>query len=320
MLKTWIYISLAISCLKIYSCKFDEIKSVSTTGEISIVVDENVEPMMKDEIREFERLNPEAKINMKSVPTNNAIVDLINGDTKLIVVGRNFSPEEKATIEKNKLEVKEYPLAIDGIGFIVNVKNPAVRISSDELKKILDGEYKYWTDIQTPNEDQNSEIKKYFTGPKNNIKVYIQRKNSATNKYIQDSILKNVQYYSSAVICSTSVQMLNAVRENDNAIGVISMNWLSKGSQDTVDTTVKTLRISKVWDNGRRDDYIEFHQGNIYKGTYPYRRTIYVFTTDVGIKLSTGFITFLIKTDGQKVVLKNSLVPVTQPVRTIQIN
>jgi len=314
------YIFLLSGFLTVYSCKFDEIKSVTTTGEISIVVDENIEPLMKDEIKEFERLNTEAKINMRSAPTSNAIVDLINGDTKLIVVTRNFTEAEKAALIKNNLEVKEFPLAIDGIGFIVNVKNPVLRVTSEDLKKIFSGEYKYWTDLKSPNEEQDAETKKYFSGIKNNIKVYIQRKNSSTNKYIQDSVLKTLQYYSSAIVCSTSVQILDAVRENDNAIGIINMNWLSKGAQDTIDTTVKTLRVSKIRDNGRQDDYVEFHQGNIFKGTYPYRRTIYVLTTDVGIKLSTGFITFLVKTDGQKVVLKNSLVPVTQPVRTIQLN
>ena len=320
MTRIIVYIYLVISSLTFYSCKFDEIKSVSTTGQVSIVVDENVEPLMKDEIKEFERLNPEAKIDLKSVPTNNAIVDLINGDTKLIVISRSFTEEEKASLVKNKLEVKEYPLAVDGIGFIVNIKNPVLRITSEDLKKIFSGEYKYWTDIKSPNEDQDADAKKYFTGAKNNIKVYIQRKNSSTNKYFQDSILKESQYFSSAIVCSTSVQMLNAVRENDNAIGILNMNWLSKGAQDTIDTTVRALRVSKIWDNGRQDDYVEFHQGNIYKAIYPYRRTIYIFTTDVGIKLSTGFITFLVKTDGQKIVLKNSLVPVKQPVRTIEIN
>ena len=71
---------------------------------------------------------------------------------------------------------------------------------------------------------------------------------------------------------------------------------------------------------GRQEDFAEFHQGLLYNGKYPYRRTIYVLCSDAGIKLSTGFITFLLNTDGQKIVLKNSLVPVRQPVRTIQLN
>ena len=98
------------------------------------------------------------------------------------------------------------------------------------------------------------------------------------------------------------------------------MNWLSTGNHDTIDSTVKPLRVSKIWDNGKQDDYSEFHQGLIFNGKYPYRRTIYIITSEVGITLATGFITFLTKTDGQKIVLKNSLVPVNQPIRTIQIN
>ena len=314
-----------IYCASIFSfvisgCNFDEIKSVSTTGEMSIVVDENVEPLMKAEITEFERLNPEAKVRMKSVPTTNAIVDLINGDTKLIVVSRNVNDEEKAALQRNKLELKEYPLAIDGIGFIVNVRNPVERVTSEDLKNMFSGEYKFWTDIKSQNEEQNSKIRKFFKEPNNIIKLYIQRKNSATNKYFQDSVLKSLQYSGSAVICSTSVQILNAVRDNENAVGIISMNWLSKGLQDTIDTTVNTLRVSKIKENGVQEDYAEFHQGLLYNAKYPYRRTIYVLTTESDIKLATGFITFLVRTDGQKIVLKNSLVPITQPVRTIQLN
>ena len=320
MVKIIFIYCVCIFTLLISGCNFDEIKSVSTTGEMSIVVDENVEPLMKAEITEFERLNPEAKVKMKSVPTTNAIVDLINGDTKLIVVSRNVNEEERAALQRNKLELKEYPLAIDGIGFIVNVRNPVERVTSEDLKKMFSGEYKFWTDIKSQNEEQNSKIRKIFKEPNNNIKLYIQRKNSATNKYFQDSVLKSLQYSSSAVICSTSVQILNAVRDNDNAVGIISMNWLSKGLQDTIDTTVNTLRVSKIKENGVQEDYAEFHQGLLYNAKYPYRRTIYVLTTESDIKLANGFITFLVRTDGQKIVLKNSLVPITQPVRTIQLN
>ena len=301
-------------------CDFDQIKSVSTSGEMNIVVDENVESLMKAEIAEFERLNKEAKVVMKTEPTANAIVDFLNRDTKLIVVARNLNDEEREIAKKNKMDITEHPLAIDGIGFIVNKKNPVKRVTSDDLKNILSGEYKYWTDIKAQDENQNKEAKTFFNGDLNKIKVFIQRKNSATYKYIQDSVLRNLEYTTSAVTCSTSVQMLNSIRENENAIGIITMNWLSLGKQDTTDTTVSTLRVSKIKESGVQDDFAEFHQGLIFNGKYPYRRTIYILASDPGISLATGLINFLINTDGQKVVLKNSLVPVSQPIRTIQLN
>lgn len=287
---------------------------------MNIVVDENVESLMKAEIAEFERLNKEAKVVMKTEPTANAIVDFLNRDTKLIVVARNLNDEEREIAKKNKMDITEHPLAIDGIGFIVNKKNPVKRVTSDDLKNILSGEYKYWTDIKAQDENQNKEAKTFFNGDLNKIKVFIQRKNSATYKYIQDSVLRNLEYTTSAVTCSTSVQMLNSIRENENAIGIITMNWLSLGKQDTTDTTVSTLRVSKIKESGVQDDFAEFHQGLIFNGKYPYRRTIYILASDPGISLATGLINFLINTDGQKVVLKNSLVPVSQPIRTIQLN
>ncbi|MCB0727010.1 MAG: substrate-binding domain-containing protein [Ignavibacteriae bacterium] len=315
-----IHIFLSLIFIQFCGCDFDEIKSVSTSGEMSIVVDENVEPLMKAEIAEFERLNKEAKILMNSVPTKNAIVDFINRDTKLIVVSRNLNEEERGIVEKNKMEITEHPLAIDGIGFIVNNDNPIKRVTSVDLKNIFSGEYKYWTDIKVQDEEQNQKAKSFFKGDLNKIKIFIQRKNSATYEYIQDSILRNLDYTNAAVMCSTSVQMLNSIRENENAIGIITMNWLSLGKQDTTDTTVSSLRISKIDESGFQEDFAEFHQGLLYNAKYPYRRTIYILSSDPGISLATGLINFLIKTDGQKIVLKNSLVPVSQPVRTIQLN
>jgi ABC-type phosphate transport system substrate-binding protein len=41
-----------------------------------------------------------------------------------IVSSRTFNAEEKQILEKNKTAYKEYPFAIDGIGFIVNPSNP----------------------------------------------------------------------------------------------------------------------------------------------------------------------------------------------------
>ncbi|MBK9333593.1 MAG: substrate-binding domain-containing protein [Ignavibacteria bacterium] len=301
-------------------CDLDEIKSVSTSGEMKIAVDENIEPLMKAEIEEFQRLNQEAIVKMISAPTNNVIADLLNKDVKFIVSTRNLNAEEKAIAEKNKLEISDYPIAVDGIGFIVNLKNPVSRVTSDDLKKILNGEFKNWTDIVSPDEEQNVKSKSYFKPANSNVKVYIQRKNSSTHDYVLDSILKQTQYVNSAVICSTSSQVINSVRENENSVGVINMNWLSTGNHDTIDSTVKPLRVSKIRDNGRQEDYTEFHQGLLYNGTYPYRRTIYAITSEIGITLATGFIIFLTKTDGQKIVLKNSLVPVNQPIRTIQID
>ncbi|MBK6878227.1 MAG: substrate-binding domain-containing protein [Ignavibacteria bacterium] len=302
------------------ACDFKEIKSTATTGEMKLAVDENQEPLIKAEVSEFERLNKEAKINLIFAPTNKAIADLINGEVQNIVSSRTFNAEEKQILEKNKTAYKEYPFAIDGIGFIVNPSNPIVRVTSDDLKKILTGETKLWSGIVSQDEEQNKKLKSLAGTANDKIVPFIQRKNSSTYDYVRDSVLKGADYGANSTVCSTTVQILGFVRDVKGAIGIVSMSWLSKGIQEEIDSTVRPLRVSKIWDNGRQDNFSEFHQGLLANGDYPYRRTVYFISTDQDIKLSTGFTTFLVRTDGQKVVLKNGLVPVSQPVRTIQLN
>jgi phosphate transport system substrate-binding protein len=300
-------------------CDFDKYKSKATIGEMTLTSDENIEPLIKQEVSEFERLNTESKIQVLIEPTKNAFADLINGQSKIIVVTRDFTTEELEILKKYKIEVQKFKFGIEGIAFVVNPKNPLLRITSEELIKILNGQIAKWSQLKTQDQTENKQITSYFTGTKDKIQLYIQRKNSYTYDYVKDSILNGLNYINTAVICSTSAQIMNNVRKEENSIGILSSAWLSTGNQDVIDSTVKALRISKIWSNGRQDDYAQFHQGLIYNKQYPYRRDLYAITTQLDIGLQTGFITFLLNKDGQKVVLKNGIVPVTQPVTTIQI-
>lgn len=305
--------------LFLYSCDFGSIKSKSTTGEMTIEVDENLEPVAVLLSKDFSRLNIEAKINIVSKPTKNVITDLLNKETKLIIIAGDMSEDDKKFVKDYKIEIQRYELATDGIAFITNLGNPAVRLTSQDLKKIFTGEITRWSQIKAQDEEQNKNVADKMKGTNELIKVFIQRPNSNTYSYVKDSVLDGQNYYDKAVICSTSVQMLDIVRETKNSIGFLNMGWLSKGSQDVMDTTVQYIRVSKIWKNGRQDDFAQFHQGLIYTKQYPYIRQIICYNSDVGIQLTTGFISYLMHNDGQKVFLDNGFVPINQPIRTIKI-
>lgn len=313
-------ILLSFSFTLFSGCDFDKIKSKATVGNLDIQVDESIEPLAIKEKAEFERLNPEARLLMTSLPASNCVADLVNGKVKTIALARDFTEEEKKFIADNKLEFKKFEFAIDGIAFIVNPENPVTRVTSADLKSIFTGEMKNWTDIKSQNEEQNKETKSFFSSSKGNIKVVIQRPNSSVYSFVKDSILNKMEYTTSALICSTSTQMLQMIRDNKNAVGIVNASWLSKGNQDSLDATVKPLRISFITSTGFQKDFVQFHQGFLANGTYPYRRYAYLFTSDLGIGMTTGFLSFLLGKDGQKVVVKNGLVPISQPVQTIQLN
>ena len=309
-----------IISLSISGCDFGEIKSQATTGDLRVTADETLKKLMLEEEAEFERLNKEANIELNFLPSRYVTAELINGEVPFVVTVGGFTAEEEKAIKDNNIEIEKHEFAVDGIAFIVNPNNPLARVTSEDLKKILTGEYTRWDQIVSQDAEQNLQVKSKMTGANANIKLFIQRPNSDIYSYVKDTVLNGSEYSKKADICSTSVQMLDEIRKNDNAIGISNLGWLGTGNQDILDSTVRPLRISRIYANGFQDDFKQFHQGLVFNGEYPYRRIVYIYTTDKGIKLSSGFITFLLNKDGQKVVLKEGMVPVTQPVRTLEIN
>jgi phosphate transport system substrate-binding protein len=317
--KILILVFITIIPLIFFSCDFGSIKSKATTGEMTIGVDENLENVAGLLTKDFTRLNPEAKITPVIKPTKNVITDLLNKETKLIIIAGDMSEDDKKFVKDYKIELQRYELAVDGIAFIINSGNPAIRLTSTDLKKIFTGEITKWSQIKAQDEEQNKNVVAKLKDINDIIKVYIQRPNSNSYQYVKDSVLDGKDFFDKVAICSTSVQMLDIVRENKNAIGFVNMGWMSKGNQDVMDTTVQAIRVSKIWKNGKQEDYAQFHQGLIYNKQYPYTRKIILYSADIGIQLTTGFISFLLHNDGQKIFLDNGFVPITQPVRTVQI-
>lgn len=291
-------------------CDYTVKKSVSTTGEITIGVDEGISPVVKEEASEFMRLNNESKVNLTIKTSKEVIADLNNGTYKTIVVGRDMTKEEADIFASNKIEIKRTAFARDGIGVIVNPKNMVTKLNYNELKRIFTGEQKEWNTLDGDNKD-------VYSGK---IKVFIARKNASIHDIFKEKVLAGAEFGSGDVICSTSTQMMQEIKSNENAIGFISMAWITV-SNDTLDESVKPLKIAAVDPtNGAIGNYVGLHQGYIANKTYPLFTEAYIFTTDFSMNLSVGFTSFLVAYDGQRIVLKSGLVPVTQPVKIIQLN
>lgn len=299
----------ALTAACVDGCNYEQIKSKSTTGELTLEVDEGLYPVIKKETDEFMRLNKEAKITVVIKTSKEVIADLANGTAKTIISGRDFTAEENSVLSANKTEVKKNRIALDGIGIIVNLNNPVRKLNYSELKKIFTGETTDWANLDGDNKDVS----------KGKVKVCIARKNAAIHDIFKDKVLGGADFKNYNMICSTSTQMINEIKTNDNAIGFISMSWITKFA-DTLDTTVKPLKIAAVDSLGRIGDYVGLHQAYIADRSYPLVTEAFLMSTDFSMALSVGFTSFILSYDGQKIILNSGLVPVTQPVKIIQLN
>jgi phosphate transport system substrate-binding protein len=292
----------------ISSCDYGKVKSVTTIGELNIGIDETESPVIKKEADEFMRLNTESKINMKLKTTNELMADLLNGDIKTIIVNRDFNKQENDHIAQFKMEIKKNKAALNGIGVIINPSNPVTKLNYNELRKIFTGEITDWKDLDGDNKDVY----------KGKMKVFIARRNSGIHDILKEKVLGGREYAKGDVVCSTSTQMLNEIKNNATGIGFISMSWITKFA-DTLNTDVKPVKIAPVDSAGNIGEYVGLHQAYIANKTYPLVFDVWVLSRDFDMNVSVGFLSFLLSYDGQKIILNSGLVPVTQPIRIIQL-
>ena len=290
--------------LFILSCN-TEVQDSPTRGTLTMISSEDVFPVIDLQVQDFTRIYTEASITHLSSSTRDAIVQLLNDSVKLIVSPREFNDEEAKVIRDNELDVATPKIAFDAVAVIVHKKNALSRISIEALRKIVTGKTQRWSDV--PGSSLTSAIV-----------IGLGEPNTAVHEFVKSRIVKNESFATTLFPCSTTPEVLSFVRDHPNAIGFAPISWL-RGLSDTI-------RVLEVGDPEFKSDstvtemeYFAPHQAHIYRNYYPLSRSIYIFTHKAGRGVARGFAAFAAGVDGQKIIVKNGLVPATMPVRLVQL-
>lgn len=296
-----------IVCLSLstFSCN-EEKRETPTAGSLTMISSEDVFPVIDLQVNDFTRTYTDAKITHLSATTREAIVQLLNDSVKLIVTPRDFNNEEQRVVTQNEMEITKIPIAYDGVAVIVNDKNSITRISVNELKDILTGTVRNWSD---------KKASKMF-GP---IVVAMGEPNSGVYEYVKTRIAQSAEFAPVVFPCATSPEVISYVSQRSNAIGFVAVGWLS-----ALPANVRVLEVGDPMyksDSTKTDlEYFAPYQAHIYRNFYPLRRTISIMTHNAGRGVALGFSSFSAGAEGQKIIVKNGLVPATMPVRLVQLN
>lgn len=111
------------------------------TGTVTLAGSTSVAPLMNVLADEYEKLNPNVKIEIQESGSSAGIQSAIEGAVDIAMSSRALKDDEA-----NKLKAEQ--IALDGIAVIVNKENSISNITAEQVKQIYIGEISMWNDIK----------------------------------------------------------------------------------------------------------------------------------------------------------------------------
>ena len=303
----------SVGALSLVSCGGDEVKQANNT----FMCIKSFENVMEQEMIVYENVYPNVLLGCQYVTENEAFKELMDGKTRLIVAGRDLTPEEKTRLESRKetKNVRSMQIAVDAIALIVNPDNPVDTLTMGDVSRILRGEIKTWSQLQPG-------------APETPIKVVVDNPESGIVSYMRNKVIDGGSFDPSVVVTADSLSgVFNKVKSNKNYLGLTGSSWLTSDlasvnkeellealEQQKFDQREFNSRMSNsgVKTVALMHNSLEAYgptQENIYSGDYPLTRPIYMITTASPVGNLGKFYSYVTGVNGQKIILKAGVMP-----------
>jgi phosphate transport system substrate-binding protein len=278
-----------------------------TRGNIRIIADESFQPLIETEVFTFTHLYTGAKIKPVFKAEYDVINDFMNDSAKVIVTSKKLTDSQIQYLRDTLIIARTSTYAYDALALISNKDNKDTLLKYNTVKDIFLGKVKSWKDV-------NEKTKL------GNIRVIFDNNKSGNIRYfkelfdIKDTLGKNF------FAVNNNAEVINYVSRNPDALGIISVNWISDKDDSLSMSFIKKINVVAVSQQFINDgSYYRPHQGFIYDKSYPFVREIYLISRETFAGLGSGFINWACAEQGQRIVLKSGLVPATMPIRLVQI-
>ena len=311
---SYIFVGLTLSASLLASCGQQKHKGGRTdtysSGVISFASDESFSPIIEEEKQVFESIYTKATVNPIYTNELDAINMLLKEKVCLAITSRNFKDKELKNLQDRRFMPRAIKIAYDGLALIVNKENTDTCISVNDIKRILNGQARNWSDI-------------YKGSKRGEILLVFDNKKSSAVHFAEDSILGGKPITNKNVAATNkTADVIEYVEHTPNAIGIIGSNWLNDKRDSTNLTFNKNIRVMSVSrkDKGTPANSWKPYQYYIYNGNYPLIRTIYALLNDPINALPWGFANFIASPKGQMIILKSGLLPVQGNITIRNVN
>jgi len=273
-------------------------KDAHGRGKIEVFIEDSYRPLFKTSIYTFESLYPKAHILPKYLSEGEIINEFFANKVKTICISRDFTDKEKKFLKTKNVQVQSDLIAFDAIALIIHPENQDTLISVDQLKQWLTNDGATWK------------------GNGKAVKIVFDKVNSANFNYLT-KLTGEADLSNNVYALNSNEQVINYVKNNKQALGIIGVNWISDQEDFEVMNFLDSVRIMHV-SKHEGDEGFQPYAGTIWTKEYPLYREMWMINKGNRSGLNTGFVLFMIGEQGQLIIQKSELVPAKAPVRLIQ--
>ncbi|MBU5675520.1 phosphate ABC transporter substrate-binding protein [Alkaliphilus sp. MSJ-5] len=207
---------------------------------------------------------------------------VLEGTSDFGMLAREIKDEENQKIG----DPKEFKLGIDALTVSINPENPLLKIkddlSTEEVKKIFSGEYKYWDEVES-------------SLPHREIVVVIRDLGGGAHEVFQKSVMGDTEVREDAIQAPSMGALVTKVIENKDAIGYASFGMVNQN--------IGKLIPLKV-------DGVEATKENIVSGSYKISRPLIAVKKGELTPEQQAFMDVLTSEKGSAIIEKMGYVPV----------
>jgi phosphate transport system substrate-binding protein len=242
-----------------------------------------VMPMAELAAEEFNMIQDNYLVNVKSGGSGVGIVDVAEGRSAIAMSSREIKLEERQRYETPSVRFIEEPVGFDAICLVVSpdvYDSGVTTLTKDEVKQIYAGYITNWEELGGPNTE---------------IFVIGRRAGSGTRDTFNEIIMGSREAETPAVSydAGESSEVKFSTQRSDNAIGYMGYSFVMTGDTDVISL------------NG-----IQPSIENIKRGAYPLARKLYFVTLGEPSPGARAFIDYILSPDGQKIAEENGFIPI----------
>jgi phosphate transport system substrate-binding protein len=213
------------------------------------------------------------------------IAALINGGTDICEASRPMKAVEKNQVRsRHGKDVREIPVALDGMAIYVSDSNPIQSLSEPQLKSIYTGKITNWKDVG---------------GKDARIVAYGRENSSGTYQFFKEHVLDNEDFAREVQTLPGTGAIVNAVSKDPASIGYGGIAYASG------------IRVVPV----RRDeksDAVQPSLATVKSGEYPLSRNLFFYTVGEPDGDVKTFIEWVLGPEGQKLCETVGYYPIVQ--------